>query len=287
VLTVRGATFLKAESKKDALSLGQASTVSSLTSKFAPDAHNTFPRGSAMVIGVLSCPELCRLYELRFNATSQEYESLLVRSYQVDNLNDRVAFVVAIINIARHGQTVAGPLEKFHLPPGVAISTANKHTVCWLKDGIHKTLSASRREDYAALLDLVYTSRLPNVEWGNVVDERRSVITRVGRSLRYAVTSGQVSKDEAKRGVKAAIEQLHGIGIAHTDIKVDNVFVDSSGQVFLDDLEYIMPYSEEVGPIEKTRNVRPQFQPRTRTVTAHNLDMAQYLSFECEVDELI
>ena len=35
---------------------------------------------------------------------------------------------------------------------------------------------------------------------------------------------------------------LHRLGIAHTDIKVSNVFVETeTGTAFLDDLEYVLP----------------------------------------------
>ena len=32
---------------------------------------------------------------------------------------------------------------------------------------------------------------------------------------------------------------MRGIGFAHTDIKLDNVFVDSDGDAFIGDLEYL------------------------------------------------
>ena len=36
------------------------------------------------------------------------------------------------------------------------------------------------------------------------------------------------------------VSALHRLGIAHTDIKVSNVFVET-GTAFLDDLEYVVP----------------------------------------------
>lgn len=40
--------------------------------------------------------------------------------------------------------------------------------------------------------------------------------------------------------VTIGVAQLHVLGFAHTDIKVDNIFVDN-GTAFLDDLEYVTP----------------------------------------------
>ncbi len=232
VLTINGATYLKTESRKDVRVMAEAATViSSMINQFASDAHKTFPSVSGLVIDVLSCREMCRLYELRLNANLQDYESTLVRSFQVDTVAGRVAFVIAIVNIARHRQTVTGPVENFHsLVPGVALTTQNKHTVRWLKDGIHKTLSVARHIDFDELLCLVHCRRLPNVEWGTVTDKR-------GGMQQLHVITG--------------MKQLHALGIAHTDIKVNNVFVDSGGAVFLGDLEYIVPISESVDQVPR------------------------------------
>ena len=38
------------------------------------------------------------------------------------------------------------------------------------------------------------------------------------------------------------VADLHALGYAHTDIKVDNIFVDN-GTAFLDDLEYVVETS--------------------------------------------
>ena len=36
------------------------------------------------------------------------------------------------------------------------------------------------------------------------------------------------------------VADLHALGYAHTDIKVDNIFVDNYGTAFLSDLEFVV-----------------------------------------------
>jgi tRNA A-37 threonylcarbamoyl transferase component Bud32 len=77
--------------------------------------------------------------------------------------------------------------------------------------------------------------------------------------------------------VDLAIKQLHAIGIAHCDICVDNVFVDSladGGAVFLGDLEYC----------RSTKSPPPVGVKRAHNVaTAEALDLAQLEVFRDEL----
>jgi serine/threonine protein kinase len=73
----------------------------------------------------------------------------------------------------------------------------------------------------------------------------------------------------------AGVHQLHALGLAHTDIKVDNVFVDTSGVAFLDDLEYVVPVASPAR--SEGRGFRSAEQP------AQEQDEAQLVLLQAEV----
>jgi serine/threonine protein kinase len=111
------------------------------------------------------------------------------------------------------------------------------------------------------------------------VVERKSLVTRVGTMLSTAIRDGMVTKEQAIAGVRAGIDQLHALGWAHCDITIDNVFVDETGVVFLDDLEYLTPIdSPPPHLIRVSRDARP--------ATARALDELQYRSMEFDIRAL-
>jgi hypothetical protein len=122
----------------------------------------------------------------------------------------------------------------------------------------------------------VYSANLANVEHGTT-NGTSITITRVGSTLKDAMRVRSLGRSFIFSQVDLAVNQLHAIGVAHCDICVDNVFVDSvadGGTVFLGDLEYCR--STESPPpvgIKRAHNV----------ATARELDLAQLEVFRDEL----
>lgn len=96
------------------------------------------------------------------------------------------------------------------------------------------------------------------------------LITRIGHKLRTALLDGRITAEKAIADIQAGVKQMHDRRVAHTDLKVDNVFVDA-GVAFIDDLEYITEIDTVmVGPF---RALFPANQPDT--MTAEELDLKQ------------
>ena len=87
------------------------------------------------------------------------------------------------------------------------------------------------------IISNVYTARLINVEHGRT--NFTFTTTSVGWQLVDALRANTVTKDNALVQIAAAVDQLHGIGVAHCDICVKNIFVSlDDSRIFLGDLEY-------------------------------------------------
>jgi hypothetical protein len=235
VIMYNNAHILKNEAKATLEKMNDADINCHLSIKYANQAFLTFPRNRS-VIGILSCPQSIILKEIRYDFSKQEYTEHVLVSFCMDNLDTRVKFIVTIFNIIRYLLSVTGPVENFHLVPNVPITTANGHTVVWEKDGLRKSLS--RSHDGEELLAKIYSNKLPNVEWGELERNNKILITRIGYTLSTALHHGRITVEKAISDVLAGMKQMHDLGIAHTDLKMDNVFVDANG-AFLDDLEYI------------------------------------------------
>ena len=75
------------------------------------------------------------------------------------------------------------------------------------------------------------------MEWEYRVNGSSILITRIGVQLSTAITDLLITKDSSIEQVEAGLAELHGIGFAHCDLKLDNIFYDESGGcVFLGDL---------------------------------------------------
>jgi hypothetical protein len=233
-VVLQGAVLLLVESKADAKDLRP----DDLTRKLFPEAVRVFPRQSQSTVGVLMSPTHASLYEIKL--VNGAFEAVSLAAYTVSNVVDRMRFITDIVKLCRWFITVKSPNSNFHLMPNIRTRTPNGHFVTWTADGLLKEYSAPIREGMLANIATVYALKLPNVEWGSIVNDSMVNISRVGVELRCAVHADLITRQEAIDGVRAALDQLHEAGWAHCDVHAGNVFVTSDGVVFLDDLEYLV-----------------------------------------------
>ena len=132
------------------------------------------------------------------------------------------------------------PHKSFHLVPSVRRRSPNGHHVTFTADGILKEFKSINAQVFE-YIRLVYEAKLLNVEWGRICGEKSILIMRLGVQLRTALANGSTTREVAIASVRAGLDQLHQLGLAHCDVKVGNVFVDFNGVVFLDDIEYLTP----------------------------------------------
>mmetsp|Transcript_18445 Transcript_18445/g.25278 ORF Transcript_18445/g.25278 Transcript_18445/m.25278 type:complete len:348 (-) Transcript_18445:222-1265(-) len=210
-----------------------------LIRKFHSSAFKLFPRGCSSIPIVLTCNEQFQLFTLsHFHGRFSMY---LVQMYDVMELSDRVKFISDIFKILVWVFSQTGPVDHFHLPPGVRTKTRNGHHIELFAEGIYKEFCNSKFSQIDMdSIRKVYSLKLPNVEWG-IVSSQTITITRVGSTLSDAIRVRNLNKEEVFEQVCRGVAQLHDNGIAHCDICVDNIFVEfeeKGGQVFLGDLEY-------------------------------------------------
>jgi hypothetical protein len=278
VLMFRGAHVLKNEAKATVQKMEEANIKCDLSVKYAQLAYLTFPKNRS-VIGILSSPQCIQFKRITYDQSSQEYKELPLASFSVDTELGRVKCIQAIFNVARYIVSVTGPLTTFHLVPNVPLETDNGHRVIWEREGLRKTLYAGHRNE--ALLKYLYANNLSNVEWGIVEGPDTHLITRIGHKLRIALMDGLITTEKAIADVQAGVGQMHERRIAHTDLKVDNVFVDTGG-AFLDDLEYITDI--ETVMKKPYRVISPTGQPDT--MTAEDLDLKQLEELVREISSI-
>ena len=274
-----GAIVLKVESKgtEHDMTLAHAE----LTAKFHPAAFGQFPSPYSSIFGVVSCPSKIEIYLLSFDRFTQIFTTTPIEggTFNVRAVpSERIRFVQVVFNILRWLRSIHGPHDKFHLTPGVRSSTPNGHHVTYLAGGIFKEYSSSTDIRQISYMGVVYEAKLPNVEWGRVMNigNRTVMITRIGTMLSTAIANRRTTKQAAEDGVRAGLDQLHNLGYAHCDIKVANVFVDSDNIVFLDDIEYLTPATD-------TEWERPFPSDQNRPATARDLDDYQFELFRTEL----
>ncbi len=276
-IVYRRAIVLKLESKGAEGDMAQARA--ELTAKFHQTASEQFPAPHFSIFGVVSCPSKIEIYLLSYDRRTQTFNSCLIRggTFNVRAVPyDRIRFVQVVFNILRWLSSIHGPHTAFHLTPGIRIRTPNGHHVTFTSEGILKEYSSTIDLRQIGYMSEVYQAELPNVEWGRVVGERSVMITRIGVPLTTAIAEGRTNKRAAEEGVRAGLDQLHQLGYAHCDVKVANVFVDSSDIVFLDDIEYLTP-------VASTEWVRPFRNDVQRPVTAGDFDELQFDLFRLEM----
>lgn len=251
-ITRMGALVMKHEAKYSVHDLTLA--VSELLSKFFVGVEKLFPRGSLDIIGVVSCASSNQILKLSFNPTTQSFSSRLLKEYNVSNLSDRVLFLVDIVKLCRWIINVNSPNGQFHLLPGQTIPTPNGHSITWCREGLLKVFQSPTKrlrsgrgggvsEESLGYINHVHNSHLPHVEWGYRPEGLLNavMITRIGRRLLDVVVEGALTHEKILQDVRAGLEELHGLGYAHCDLRLENLFVDDKGVVFLDDLEYLTP----------------------------------------------
>eukprot|EP00603_Paraphysomonas_imperforata_P012653 CAMPEP_0114467014 /NCGR_PEP_ID=MMETSP0104-20121206/9385_1 /TAXON_ID=37642 ORGANISM="Paraphysomonas imperforata, Strain PA2" /NCGR_SAMPLE_ID=MMETSP0104 /ASSEMBLY_ACC=CAM_ASM_000202 /LENGTH=427 /DNA_ID=CAMNT_0001640429 /DNA_START=126 /DNA_END=1409 /DNA_ORIENTATION=+ len=231
-----GMLVIKGEAKLLARDLESA--IDELVHKFHDTAHLMFPRGARMIPGIASCLESISLHCISYE--NRKFRQRHIRTYNVSELFGRVEFIEDIFKLAVWILSQTKPKQQFYLPSGVRMATPNGHHVALLRDGIvkkefhHITLPRINMD----VISKVYDARLANVEQGRTNCSSITIIS-VGRRLSDALNDSIVTKDAAYNQISLAVEQLHGIGVAHCDICVGNIFVSAEeSTVFLGDLEY-------------------------------------------------
>jgi hypothetical protein len=251
-ITMYGAVVLKHEAKYNASHLSIATT--ELTDKLFDGVQQLFPLGSLEIIGVVTSATNCEIHRIYYDRNSHLFKTDPLEHFHVNTIESRVSFIVSIIKLCRWISNVKGPNRKFHLYPGIRTQTSNKHHVTWIKEGILKEfrMKNNKRQRGGSLLTEeqitkicnVHNLKLPHVECGYRFSQNAIIITRVGARLRDALRIGLTSKEKVLDDVKAGLEELHQNGLAHGDIRIENVFVDQNGVSFLDDLEYLSSLDE-------------------------------------------
>jgi hypothetical protein len=205
----KAALLAKNEAKPDVTHEEEAEK--ELTCKFGRDAVKVFPRGRNSVFGMTTFPQRINIFEIKFDPLSSSFSTELLISFDMRHLQQRVEFVQTVFKMAQWMASVEGPNVGFHLPLGVRIRTTNSHHVTWQEGVIIKELKLTRdtatmRENRAAQMRRirqVYEARLPNVEWGEVLEPSTLRIERLGMRLRDALAAKLITKDKAIKDVTA------------------------------------------------------------------------------------
>lgn len=249
-----------------------------LFDKLTDEAYSQFPDGSDSILGFCTSIEVARVFKIKHGGVGGGYIPTLIEGFDLTSLDGRLKFLVFLCKVARWLIAIKGPRKSFHLVPGIQVSTPNGHTVVYTKDSegsyILKKFS-TQREIRLDLIKIIFDHKLTNIGWGQVVDEERKEVKlrRIGYTLLHAMREKLVDRDVVVGQVRDGLDQLHSLGIAHCDIKAENIFVDRLSLIaFIDDLEYVRPIDAPVPEhIELPQN--------TNTSNAIELDKAQYNSF--------
>ena len=125
-----------------------------------------------------------------------------------------------------------------------------------------------------------YQLHLENVEWG-MTNSASVTITRIGSKLRDVFRPRNLDRNNVLQQIQSGVSQLHANNIAHCDICVDNVFVDSvddGGRIFLGDIEYCCAF-DSPAPTDLRRSDR-------MAGTAGDLDLLQLEKLRDELAHL-
>eukprot|EP01031_Cornospumella_fuschlensis_P034229 gene34229-41433_t len=212
VITVNGALAGIVESK--AAESEMSTAAKEIPSKLNPNAYKAFPLNQSSIPGFASCATCVTLHSVAYDHATMRFTQIL--TWMV---------------------TLQSSQQLEHLVPGVKRQTTNGHSVTWIHAGLLKEFS--RNNDIRMdLIGRVYSSNLQHVERGRA-NGRSVTITSIGKTLNNAVRAGSVTDAEnVIHELRSAVNELHGVGVAHCDICTDNMFVLEDGTIILGDLEY-------------------------------------------------
>lgn len=275
VIEVDGCVVTIVESK-GVVTLGGVARAE-LTDKLHPLAYKKFPVDCLSIVGITTTDAEVNLYSLSYNPITRNYSSALLKRYMVTELEDRRAFILDVFKLACWMLTVRSSGCMSHLVPGVRTRTPNGHFITWMRAGLFKEF----KQGTVPNMDLIrrlYQADLANVERGTA-SCTSVTITSIGTRLTDAVRSGAVtSKADVLRQVRAAVEQIHSMGVAHCDICVENLFVLESGVILLGDLEYCTDL--ESAQLPEVRRMYVDRESGQAPTTARELDANQLARLE-------
>jgi hypothetical protein len=237
--------FCKIEEKTNPTDLEIA--INEFTSKLTPKAHQLFPVGTSRIWGIASAKGLIRTVFISYDVATKEYTATPHSNYNLAGLDGRIEFIVDLMKFLRFVHSVRSPNKYFHLVPHVRRQTSNGHHITWTNDGIIKEFKSLVSNNQLNYISEVYNRKLPHVEWGEImsINSRVIKITRLGHCLKKAIFDKTITKEAAFEQIQEGVNELHGIGFAHCDLSLNNVFVDiDANVVFLDDLEYLTPVND-------------------------------------------
>jgi hypothetical protein len=261
-----------------------------LTSKFHRDAYKVFPKGCNSIVGITSCIDRIDMNIITYKPETRGYTATMYRGYEVDEMPDRVAFLVDLMKVCRWMASITECNSAFHLTPNVRRKTNNGHHITWTVEGIFKEFDKHRDMTAAMMrMEQVYNQNPPllHVEHGRIVNrdlQNQSIlITRLGNRLTLAnMTKLRLTKEMVIAQVGLGLVELHNIGLAHCDISVENVFIDDQGVVFLDDLEYLTPMNDPAPHYTRL----PAGVTENHVQNAFRLDELQFRVFSAEVNRM-
>ena len=106
---------------------------------------------------------------------------------------------------------------------------------------------------------------MEHVEWGHPIEGSINavMITRVGRMLLDVIAEKCITSQKILDDIRIGLDELHDVGYAHCDLKIENCCVDNvTGVVFLDDLEYLTPvkYALPATKVQKVNKFDTAFE---------------------------
>lgn len=244
-ITVRGAIGLRAESKYGVTGINAAK--GELADKMDRKSLRLFPKHQSHIIGVASTEIAISVYFIYWSEKDNRFSTHELRTFNVNDRNDRVMFIVMIFKISRWLSAITEPNAFFHLYPSVRTKTRNDHYVTLLVDGLMKEFNKKVPLARLQRMQEIVEADLDHVEYGERLSDRVFLIKTVGEMLRVYLSrfTPGAQKDRAKNevmdAVRIGLEKIHEKGFAHCDICVDNVFFDEAKGIFLGDLEYLTP----------------------------------------------
>lgn len=114
---VNGADILKHVAKGRRADLHNA--IVEIKDQMFDDALRKFPRGSTSIIGVVSCDEAVKLHRIDYDGNN--FHNNRFKSYAVNGITGRIAFLVDIVKLCRWFIGIDGPNENFCLIPNLRI----------------------------------------------------------------------------------------------------------------------------------------------------------------------